>query len=327
MDTVCKRAKFLADEVPDKELFVFYDGDRRDAYTARELYTLAGRFANRLRQQGFERQDVIANTLANSPERVITDLGIMLAGCVTMNGQLLMADGSDFFQSAKNTRCRGIVVAVGESSAGWQLLGKNITVKKSQYVGDIFIKQAPEVKTAILVHREKNSQKKAFIDDLRTCGADIFDDKSIDPEDIVLVTTTSGSTGYSKLVPRSHQEIATAMDMYKSIRQWTHPRDNKCILYSERLLGWAVGMTAKTFCFGETRVLSDKMSSPGPLSGAAIWRLVIAEGCNTYSMPSQECERIYDHVMRTGGPQYRLDVVEVAGQPITEVNQQILPGL
>ncbi|CAL1538381.1 unnamed protein product [Lymnaea stagnalis] len=318
MDTVCKRAKFLADEVPDKELFVFYDGDRRDAYTARELYTLAGRFANRLRQQGFERQDVIANTLANSPERVITDLGIMLAGCVTMNGQLLMADGSDFFRSAKNSRCRGIVMAVGESSAGWQLLGKYITVNNSQYVGDVLIKQAPEVKAAILVHREKDSQKKPFIDDLKTCGADIYDDKSIAPEDFGMVKTTSGSTGYSKLVPRTHKEIVTAMDLINSRRQWTHPRDNRSKIYSERLLGWAVGMTAKTFCMAETRVLSDKMSSPGPLSGAAIWRLVVAEGCNNCSLTLQDYESIYNHVTGTGGPKHRLDDVELAGQPVTE---------
>ncbi|KAH9496763.1 hypothetical protein Btru_009322 [Bulinus truncatus] len=60
---------------------------KRDAYTASTLYTLAGRFANRLRRQGFQHQDVIANTLPNSTELVVTDLGIMMAGCIAYTAE------------------------------------------------------------------------------------------------------------------------------------------------------------------------------------------------------------------------------------------------
>lgn len=88
LDTLPKRLQYLSEEDPNKELYVFYNRSVRDSYTSRELFILAGRFAHRLRQQGFQKGDVIANTLPNSPERLITDVGIVMAGCVTMNGQV-----------------------------------------------------------------------------------------------------------------------------------------------------------------------------------------------------------------------------------------------
>lgn len=88
LDTVTKRLVHLSENDPNKEIFVFYTSGLREAYTARQLYTLAGRFAFRLRQRGFQKGDVIANTLNESPERAVTDIGIMLAGCVTMNIQV-----------------------------------------------------------------------------------------------------------------------------------------------------------------------------------------------------------------------------------------------
>nr|KAG5711840.1 hypothetical protein BaRGS_026281 [Batillaria attramentaria] len=46
--------------------------------------------------KGTRQGDVVCNTLPNSPERLLTDLGIMLAGGVAMNGQVFLADGADF---------------------------------------------------------------------------------------------------------------------------------------------------------------------------------------------------------------------------------------
>lgn len=88
LDTVPERVRYLSEVAPHKELFVFYDGYQRSAYTASDVDLLAGRFATKLRQRGFQRGDIVANTLPNSPERVVTDLGIILAGCVAMNSQV-----------------------------------------------------------------------------------------------------------------------------------------------------------------------------------------------------------------------------------------------
>ena len=88
LDTIPKRLKHLADTYPDREIFICVSQGSRDAFTASSLLKSAGLFAAKLLKQGFKRGDVIANTLPNSPERLITDLAIILAGCVGMNGQV-----------------------------------------------------------------------------------------------------------------------------------------------------------------------------------------------------------------------------------------------
>ncbi|CAG5125528.1 unnamed protein product, partial [Candidula unifasciata] len=86
LDTFPKLVKHWSESLPDREMFVFYNGDRRESYTCRQVFQLAGKFSSRLRHQyGFKKGDIIANTLPNSPERVFTDLGIILAGCVSLN--------------------------------------------------------------------------------------------------------------------------------------------------------------------------------------------------------------------------------------------------
>lgn len=103
LDTISKRVQFLAQSEPHKELFIFYTGKKRQSFTSERLLLLAGRFANRLRHQyGFRRNDVIANTLANSPERLITDLAITLAGCTGIHGQVIFSKTTKFISQHIN---------------------------------------------------------------------------------------------------------------------------------------------------------------------------------------------------------------------------------
>lgn len=91
LDTIPKRLQFWSETRPERELFVFHRAgvEGRLAYSSRRLLELAGKFAARLRRDyGFQKGDVIVNTLPNSPERVLIDVGITLAGCVCMNGSV-----------------------------------------------------------------------------------------------------------------------------------------------------------------------------------------------------------------------------------------------
>lgn len=92
-EAIPHRLQYLAEHFPQRELFVFYNGAIRSPYTSLQLFQLAGKFANRLRHvYGFHRHDIIANTLPNSPERLVTDLGIAMAGCTCMTGQVRGCD-------------------------------------------------------------------------------------------------------------------------------------------------------------------------------------------------------------------------------------------
>ncbi|CAL1537433.1 unnamed protein product [Lymnaea stagnalis] len=309
----------LFEKIPDKELFIFYDGDRREAYTARELYTLAGRFANRLRRHGFKRHDVIANTLPNCPERVITDVGIILAGCVTMNGQVLLADGSDFFPSAKVSRCTGVVVAPGVQSSAWGLLQQFVDVEASSEFSRFHKPDLPELTSAILVSRDSTGAKKSFLENLRTSDDDILVTE-LDPEDIVIVFITSGTTGYSKLVPRSSSDLKASSGFQtmaaSSLQHADQPQDYAQIYYSDRMLGWIGGFPFSTYCNGVTRVLLDSFCNDGVIDPGVIINAVRTEGCPFMAVLPLEFEQILRYLTSQEPSWTKIGAIVTGGQPL-----------
>ncbi|KAH9509661.1 hypothetical protein Btru_044156 [Bulinus truncatus] len=321
LDTVTKRLEHLYRTDPGKELFVFYESGVRDPYTAGDLYTLAGRFARRLRQQGFRKGDVIANTLNNSPERVVTDLGIMLAGCVSMNVQLLLADGSDFILSAKNSRCSGVVLSSEEEGPAWELMvrfmGPQTEVKGFR---SIRMGEAPDLTTAILISRSDNGKKKLFLDDLRNSLEEEVYLCPAEPDDLLTVLTTSGSTGYSKLVPRTQAEI---LDHEKAFGRIFHTEavrgnrpDKPFKYYSDRTLGWSVGVPFAAFYHGDTRVLTDTFMAKATRTGKEIWEAVVKEEITFCMFLCLELDIVWEHIESIGGTDHTLKTVVSGGQPL-----------
>ncbi|KAI8785726.1 3-[(3aS,4S,7aS)-7a-methyl-1,5-dioxo-octahydro-1H-inden-4-yl]propanoyl:CoA ligase [Biomphalaria glabrata] len=321
LDTLPKRLQYLSEEDPNKELYVFYNDGVRDAYTSRELFTLAGRFAHRIRQQGFQKGDVIANTLPNSPERLITDVGIVMAGCVTMNGQVLLADGSDVFRSAKVARCRAVLVS--DEGPGWRLIQRFLS--KEAQAGCLFpldIVEAPEMKSAIVISRGDPH----FLDDIRNGSKETFVSPS-EPEDLMIVLTTSGSTGYSKLVPRCHQDIISQSLMHSQLRSpdltWPKPSDKRFVYYSDRMMGWTGGISFYSLCQADTRVLQDLFHAPRD-TASELWRAVEAENCEVCGFLPLELENVLER-LRTSGRlpvNRKLKTIITGGQPIRKSQLQ-----
>ncbi|XP_005089425.1 putative acyl--CoA ligase YdaB [Aplysia californica] len=291
-DTLNKRIKRYAECTPNKELFIFRDGDKREAITARDWLELSGRFSAKLKRQGFLHNDVIANTLPNSPERLITDTATILAGCVSLNGQILLSDGADFFLSARASRCRAVVVTPDGGSPAWKLLQPYIK-KSSSLFAELSCDQAPELTRAILVTRDVEGSIPALMTVLRDdVTPPLVTDVSPDTDAIVM--TTSGSTGYSKLVPRTHKEI---IDYYKlfirdldkrlpNLRPGDKPFFNDRPLAFKLLLegqvrpapqGWIAGYPHSTYYSTQPRLLLDFWN--GPKEGDEKWKAIEAEGC------------------------------------------------
>uniref|UniRef100_A0A0B7AZB3 AMP-dependent synthetase/ligase domain-containing protein n=1 Tax=Arion vulgaris TaxID=1028688 RepID=A0A0B7AZB3_9EUPU len=317
LDTIPKRINFLVENYPDRELFVFYQGGTRDPYTPKRLYPLAGKFAYRLRQKyGFQRNDVIANTLPNSPERLITDLGITLAGCVCLNAQILLADGSDFFQCSKNSRCRGIVLQPEEDVAAWRLLKSYVTGDVSSLVTELSCASTPDLTSAILVSRKSDGLRKPLLEDLRYSDDEVFVDSTISPDDLLYIFTTSGSTGYSKLVPRTHTEgIALAANM-QSVRD--NSANKEVVLFSDRLLGWPVSFSYYTYCIGEKRVLLDWFDASGAIKGDELWETICKEKCNIICLFPLELSKILEYIATTGKTISKVHTLATGAQPLNK---------
>lgn len=85
-ETIVEALKAWALKAPDKEVFRFMkDSEVYASLTPQYILQVASKFAARLRKYGLTDGDVVGNTLLNSPERLLTDFGILLAGCVTVS--------------------------------------------------------------------------------------------------------------------------------------------------------------------------------------------------------------------------------------------------
>ena len=68
------------------------------------------RYAAILRRNGLQHGHLVCNTLPNSPQRLLTDMGVQMAGGVAMNGQLFLADGKDFLGSLREAACFAVIL-------------------------------------------------------------------------------------------------------------------------------------------------------------------------------------------------------------------------
>ncbi|GFN89102.1 Amp-dependent synthetase [Plakobranchus ocellatus] len=97
-------------EFPNKPAFVFLgDNSRRTVLTFGDVSYLSQKFAAVLHNKGNGEGDVVCNTLAHSPERLITQLGTIMAGAVFLNGQLCLANGSDFLRFLNEGRVKAVI--------------------------------------------------------------------------------------------------------------------------------------------------------------------------------------------------------------------------
>ncbi|XP_059169865.1 uncharacterized protein LOC131951462 [Physella acuta] len=321
LDTIPKRVKYLSEAAPQKELFVFYDEKKRSSLTALEVYQMSGRFANRLKQEGFQRHDVVCNTLPNSPERVITDLGIVFAGCTPINGHALLADGSDLFHVLKVSKCRAVIVSDEANSNAHKVLQPFYKSDSHHLFNTLHHKDLPSLTSAIVVSRETKGSRSPLMDLLRSSKLETLTD-SVVPADLAFVFATSGSTGYSKLVPRSHEELLRTTDglvaRFSAGRSVTSPGENKVKIFNDRLLGWMGGFPAEVYCNGDTRVLMDVYRRPCSLE--AKWDAAVTEKCGSFSLSPREVDAVLRHAEKQGTLAQEM-AISTGGQPLTQ--QQI----
>ncbi|BFZ21570.1 hypothetical protein BsWGS_24609 [Bradybaena similaris] len=318
LDTIPTLIQFWSQTLPDKELFVFYKGDRREAFTCRQVFQLAARFSGRLRNQyGFQKGDIIMNSLPNSPERVFTDIGIALAGCVSLNGSTMFSDGSDYLPAAHNSGLLAVIACPHDNNPAWRILKQYIQGDASSATAVLACDKAPLMRTAILVSRQPTGRRGHFLQELRESTEELFVEAAVQPDDMVNVMTTSGSTGYCKLVPKTHRELIDAgLDTYGQIdkqsrQQWQHN-----ILYNDRPIGWMGGFPFGTYVCADTRVLLDVFDSQGSKVGADTWAIICREKVDYAIILPLDLDYLLKHTSFDGAADYKMKLICCGGQPI-----------
>ncbi|XP_067681205.1 long-chain-fatty-acid--CoA ligase FadD13-like [Haliotis asinina] len=248
--TIPAKVRHWAQIHPDKEVFIFYNDEGRRALTCKDIHILSSKFATLLQRRGLKHGDVVCNTLTNSPERLITDFGIMAAGCVAANAQALLADGTDLLHVINMSSCRLLI--------GDQTLPGGASDLLKPHLGEILDSKV----------KSSNAPNLEMVEFVGVKGGSNYlemllqeEDQvpvKILPTDTALYWATSGSTGFSKLVPKTHMIMTQLASRFIRIHRM---RNENEILFSDRPLGWGGGWPYGYIEMALPQILTDTRGS------------------------------------------------------------------
>ncbi|XP_048244563.1 long-chain-fatty-acid--CoA ligase-like [Haliotis rufescens] len=248
--TIPARVKQWAETHPDKEVFVFYSDEGRRALTCKDVHNLSTKFAAILQRRGLKHGDVVCNTLTNSPERLITDFGIMTAGCVAANAQALLADGTDLLHVINLSGCRLLIGDKTLPGGAWDLLKPHLGEIMDLKVNSI---NAPKLEMVEFVGVKGGGD---YLEMLHQEGDPV--PVEILPTDTALYWATSGSTGFSKLVPKTHEVMLLLSSQFTKMFQF---HQMNTTVFSNRPLGWAGGWPYGFIEMAVPQVMTDTRGS------------------------------------------------------------------
>ncbi|XP_005093164.1 putative peroxisomal-coenzyme A synthetase [Aplysia californica] len=318
--TVAEIMKHWADTQPDAQTFRFVDKKGvQSVWTPRNIYVTSSRFASRLRGYGFSDGDVIANGIPNSPERLVTDLGIILAGCVMVNFQAVEKDGSDFWNTAKLASCKGVVIPARSEQPTHRLIAPLLPdVTKTSGCAEISVSQVPSLTKAVLVDRSESDQESSLLSSLQCSedGVDIcYNPKK---SDITVLFATSGSSGFCKLVPRTNEEVLRAGRSFEGAKSIKY--------FSDRLFGWMGGFPFDFLAFCSPRILQDQFNGNHSTDPLELWHTIAREKSDGASILPQTAGALIEE-FRDVAPDFRLTFMVTGGQPLRQYIAQAVGRL
>ncbi|KAK7506044.1 hypothetical protein BaRGS_00002766 [Batillaria attramentaria] len=199
--TLVELLQLTAEASGQKPAFIFRDkhGGRR-VLSWRQIYDLAGRFAAVLKTKSIGRGHLVVTTLSNSPERVVCEFGILLSGAASVNGQCQLADGSDLLHILSKSRASSIVLDPDVPNGPWDTLKQRVILGEN---GHVTSEDFPHLKHVLFARRVPNNADEDFLGHLDQLTE--FYQADVTPDDLMAVFTTSGTTGFSKLVVYGHK--------------------------------------------------------------------------------------------------------------------------
>ncbi|CAG5125529.1 unnamed protein product, partial [Candidula unifasciata] len=229
----------------------------------------------------------------------------------------MFSDGSDFLTSANNSGLLAAIVCPEENSPAWRILKNYIRGDAASSTAVFACDKSPLMETAILVSRQPSGSRGHFLQELQDSTEQIFVEQGVQPDDIMIVVTTSGSTGYCKLVAKTHRDLidlwldACNYATKRSRQQWTTN-----VVYNDRPIGWMGGFPFGTFVNADTRVLLDVFDTQGSKVGADTWKIICAEKVDYAIIVPLDLDYLMKHTSFEGADDYKMKMICAIGQPI-----------
>ncbi|GFO34821.1 acyl-CoA synthetase family member 2, mitochondrial [Plakobranchus ocellatus] len=265
-----------AEEMPEKPAFIFIKADfARTVLTFAEVSYLGRKFAAVLRNKGLGAGDVVCNTLANSPERLITQVGTLMAGAVDMNGQICLADGADFLNSLNDGRAKAVLYDPCEKKGAYDILKGRVKIEYNNKQDNIKVScpDVPSLQLMIPCVLNGKGSGKSLLEELKHENESLVVDNGPSFESILMCT--SGSTGLFKLASFSGQYPIDWGHHFAQVLGVTR----ESIYSNDRPLGWLGGYPSITFAVGCTRVIIDASVPRSENYARFYWNVMQKEKC------------------------------------------------
>lgn len=257
----------------DAFIFVHMDG-RRECVSWRNLWLKSQSAARTLIHYGVQKGDIVAIDMPNFPEWLYLFFGTMQAGAIPVGIAFKNKDLSNVIAMLqKNDRCSVIVTSHTEHDDTWSVLRQYLDEVRPD--GSVSSLALPYLKYVFLRYGN-STQGINDANDIREILKENHDDVSL-PElsgdDIAFGKQSSGSTGPSKLVTRTHKSFMKSF--YKQLNQPNY----RVKVFNDNCFCWVGGFPFNVIN-GFTRLtLVNEEGFPFEKRKQLTFRVIVDEQC------------------------------------------------
>ncbi|XP_046558483.1 4-coumarate--CoA ligase-like 1 isoform X2 [Haliotis rubra] len=305
--TIPSLLKRLSAIEPERPAYIFVGKNMRTVLSRKNVYMQSGKMAAKLRRLGVCRGDVVANMLSTSPDRLICDFGVLMAGGVSQTALGYLNNADDTFGALQIAQATTILVDPGVSAVLAVVMKLISSSQKTEYGLDVECAELPHLKRVVFIHSvetQLQTETEMFVEDVR-------------PADFAVIVETSGTSGVCKQVPHTHNAIVRFGEQMCFLIG-----DKGSPFYNDRFFGWFPGYPCVYPCSGITRVALDTRDNNLP----PILDVIREEGCRSAYLVPNEIEDVVQSGM-TLETTDMLEVVLTGGQPILGNSMRIIGSL
>ena len=237
---------------PETEAVVCHSyNENRTSITYGNLYKEAVKLAKGLICLGIKKGDYVGIGGDNTSEWMVATYGVLFAGAHPVNFPFHDKAGEGIKRRLTLIgRCAAILFDPGHNDSHWDIIQKITQVDPK--TGTVLRSDIPSLKWVLPYLPMQSAGLSISTTDISR--DDNTELPEIDPEDTAAVLQTSGSTGYPKVVEKSHFEIIKYGEAYAYLLDLNFKKSNGTIYYCDRPFYWLAGYPGFDMVIGATRV-------------------------------------------------------------------------
>ncbi|VDI15959.1 fatty-acyl-CoA synthase [Mytilus galloprovincialis] len=323
--TIPDRIQYYATDSPNKAAFIIHStSGSREVITCKDLYQQSQTFAKGLVHLGIKKNDTIGLSFPNSKEWLVSTFGILMAGAVPLHMAFKYKDGRDIIPVLQIPgNCKAILMANEKDSSIRDFLDNILTrseteTKKMELKKERLI---PSLKFVALDNSITGFEDCCTISDILSTGTKYqnINLPFLDPDDIAAFLLTSGSTGMSKLVPKTHLQMLEFGQGFIA----AYNMESCDVYFNDRLFNWGAGYPTVFLACGATHVTSSDQFTLQSISEICNFAIEIIKQDNC--TVSQFLPAFAMEILKRDENEISQRVIATSGVPVSKDCAQVVP--